>query len=443
MINSSEYYIRIFSNRSELVFLDGSETVFLEGVNNALTKDRYQKIVNMLKSGYLVEQIRICCEEPQNILSDNLNDQDTNLLDALVDSITSEVGRALIGLSVLQLTIKSIVPDQSIRLHKGSNSKSSFGWESGISMRSLDKKFITPVLRNEELVKLNADGFMMTRSLAENYPYTKVYKASIRGARLEWLTMVERLEASGGALPALPALHYLLSKLLNHSKLFEDLALNVFTILNSLLDQSRFNTVEEVKSVLKRHMIEANYSARIMEISMHSFMQAIEEFEGFGGASLVPLSQMRSANKKHGNIGDIELVEDREIIVSWDAKYGKNYLRDELEELKDKLNFHDSVLEAGFVTSEDPVYSSDVTQAIIDIEDLFDIKIYILTLDEWIDKYLNIAIEFPGVRESEIARNWIIAYAESIAQKRVEKAPIDEPCYEWLYTFRGILQEFS
>lgn len=443
MINSSEYYIRIFSNRSELVFLDGSEIVFSEGVNNELTKSRYKKIVNILKSGYLVEQIRICREEPHNILSDNLNDSDKTLLDALVDSITSEVGRALIGLSVLQLTIKSIVPDQSIRLHKGSNSRSSFGWESGISMRSLDKKFITPVLRNEELVKLNADGFMMTRSLAENYPYTKVYKASIRGARSEWLNMVERLEASSEALPALPALHYLLSKLLNHTKLFEDLALNIFIILNSLIDQSHFKTVEEVKYVLKRHMVEANYSARIMEILMHSFMQAVEEVEGFGGASLVPLSQMRSANKKHGNIGDIELVDDREIVVSWDAKYGKNYLRDELEELKDKLSFHDSVLEAGFVTSEDPINSSDIMQVIIDIEDLFDVRIYILTLDQWIDKYLNIAMEVSGVSESEIAKNWILAYAESIAQRRAEKAPIDEPCYEWLYTLRGILQEFS
>jgi hypothetical protein len=36
---------------------------------------------------------------------------------------------------------------------------------------------------------------------------------------------------------------------------------------------------------------------------------------------LKPLSQMRSANKKHGNIGDIEILEARQIIESWDAKY--------------------------------------------------------------------------------------------------------------------------
>lgn len=35
----------------------------------------------------------------------------------------------------------------------------------------------------------------MTRSLAENYPYSPVYKANIRGARLEWLSIVEAIEA--------------------------------------------------------------------------------------------------------------------------------------------------------------------------------------------------------------------------------------------------------
>ncbi len=37
---------------------------------------------------------------------------------------------------------------------------------------------------------------------------------------------------------------------------------------------------------------------------------------------------MRSANKKHGNIGDLEVLEKSNIIEAWDAKYGKAYLRD-------------------------------------------------------------------------------------------------------------------
>ena len=58
-------------------------------------------------------------------------------------------------------------------------------------MRSIDTEYITPVLREEGLVKLNSFGFMMTRTLAENYPYTKVYKAAMRGARAEWIAIVD------------------------------------------------------------------------------------------------------------------------------------------------------------------------------------------------------------------------------------------------------------
>jgi hypothetical protein len=60
---------------------------------------------------------------------------------------------------------------------------------------------------------------MMTRSLAENYPYSPVYKANIRGARLEWLRIVEGIETN--EIAPEPALHYLLSQLLNRATAFK------------------------------------------------------------------------------------------------------------------------------------------------------------------------------------------------------------------------------
>ena len=77
--------------------------------------------------------------------------------------------------------------------------------------------------------------------------------------------------------------------------------------------------------------------AKINHELEHGFMQAMHESHLLGDLDLVPMSQMRSANKKHGNIGDVELREGRVIVEAWDAKYGKPYLRDELEELRDKI----------------------------------------------------------------------------------------------------------
>ena len=136
-------------------------------------------IRNQLEDGFLQRIIETSMSDPSVIL--DIDDNHKMLLDDLVDSVTSEVGRAIVGLTVLQLSVKTICPEQDIRLHKGSATNTGFSWKEGISMRTIDKNFITPALRSYGLLSFNADGFMMTRSLAENYPYSKFYKASIRG----------------------------------------------------------------------------------------------------------------------------------------------------------------------------------------------------------------------------------------------------------------------
>ena len=91
--------------------------------------------------------------------------------------------------------------------------------------------------------------------------------------------------------------------------------------------------LESAISFIKSFVDESPYSARVFEIAMHAFFQVLQDKNVFEGV-LKPLCQMRSANKKHGNIGDIEIVKKHgglEILESWDAKYGKPYLRDELE----------------------------------------------------------------------------------------------------------------
>jgi len=179
-------------------------------------------------------------------------------------------------------------------------------------MRSLDRQYITPVLRKYELLRLNADGFMMTRSLAENYPYSMVYKANIRGARSEWLNLVEATEK--GELAAESALQYLLSQLLNQADNFRRLASLVIEKLSLFLEATVINQ-KIVVSLILSHINQSDYAARLMEISMHSLMQAMQDYQVFPNSVLKPLSQMRSANKKHGNVGDIELLEDRQITV--------------------------------------------------------------------------------------------------------------------------------
>jgi len=434
-----EYQLRVFADRSELVLPDGDETSFIEGPISAKTKLRYKKITDSLGGGYLREQVRLCRDKPESIKAGDLSEQHQKLFESLVSSMTSEVGRALVGLTVLQVAVKSIEPSQSIRLHKGSSSSRSFGWQGGISMRSLDSSYITPLLREEGLVKLNSFGFMMTRTLAENYPYTRVYKAAMRGARDEWLDIVEGLEDE--SIQPLAALHFLLSKLLNNAAKFEELANQTLDSLAKAIEKGKFKSTSAVSVLVRKHMDESTYAARIMEIAMHSLMQATQEVGALGSATVIPLSQMRSANKKHGNIGDIELQDGGKIIESWDAKYGKPYLRDELEELNDKLELHDAVVEVGFVVSEEPQRLDELKSRIAEIEELHGVSIGLLSLEGWVEAQLKRAESAIGTTEATIAERWITAYTESIAQKRPNQAPIDEPCYQWLASLLGLLSK--
>lgn len=427
-INNSqtEPHLKVFHDRSELVYETSSKEVFEEGKLSNAAQKRLNHIRQAFASGFLPELIREC-QRPDVFLGDLPEDQ-LALLEALVNSITSEVGRAIVGLSVLQLLIKTIEPNQSIRLHKGGSSygETRFSWKEGIPMRSLDKSYVTPILRQYDLLRTNADGVMMTRSLAENYPYSQLYKAAIRGGRNEWLTMVdllERREMNAGI-----ALRHLLTLLLNKSDKFQETANTTLQHIKNLI--SKNPTALEVTTFLKSFVDESDYSARLLEIAMHSLFQALEDKNILDG-TLKPLSQMRSANKKHGNVADVEVTvagSSLEILQAWDAKYGKPYLRDELEELNEKLRNHMETELVGFVVDQNPIIKPEIIHRIREIEEIHGVKIYIVDFVDWVNQHLLLA----GNEIHLFSHEWLMAFTESLCQLRRDRAPIDEPSDTWV-----------
>lgn len=277
----------------------------------------------------------------------------------------------------------------------------------------------------------------MTRSLAENYLYSMVYKANIRGARNQWTEIVEKIES--GVMPAEPALRWLMTQLLNQADAFKSLSIQTLASLEEYFEALQAISHADVEKLILRHITESDYAARLMEIAMHSLMQAMTEGRVFGDAELKPLSQMRSANKKHGNVGDIELLEQGQIVEAWDAKYGKSYLRDEIEELADKMEQHSGLVTVGFVTSIKPERLDELVPRLHDIEELFGVRPEIMTITTWIARQFARSIRDGLMAETELARGWLRAYTESLARLRPELAPIDEPCYQWLEALKAIL----
>ena len=430
-------HLRIFSNKSELHLDEDAPDIFLEGPTSTDGLRRIKTIRDELEDGFLPKLILSLAEGKESIDHSQVATTTQESLTALVESITSEVGRALVGLSVLQLCIKSIEPEQSIRLHKSSPRTGSFSWREGVSMRVLDKKFITPVLREYKLVSLNADGFMMTRSLAENYPYSPLYKAKLRGAREEWLSLVQDLETDKTA--PIESLKYLLSLLINAASHVANLGSRA--IASYKAHQDSLQSKESAMKLIWDHCDTADYSARLLEIGMHSLMQATVISGALGALDLKPLSQMRSANKKHGNIGDIELLEDNEIVEAWDAKYGIGYLRDQIEEIAEKLSSHEMLDTVGFVTSGEPERLDELLKRIGEIQELHAVKIQVFSFADWVNSIFKRAIDSKLIDESDLAKNWGLAYIESLSQKRRDMAPIDEPCLHWLQSYLALFEE--
>lgn len=416
--------LEVYLSRSELFQEDASHQVFEEGQPSAAAKTRLKIIRNAFEKDFLPKIIEEC-KSPEKEIEPLTPDQ-VSIFTSLVNSVTSEVGRAIVGLTVLQLSIKSIAPDQSIRLHKGGGRGRNFSWADGIPMRVLDKQFNTPALRKYGLLRLNADGVFMTRSLAENYPYGKLYKAAMRGARSEWLEIVELIEMT--KIDPLNGLKHLIRMLHNRSEQFSEMAAVAMASIDAVA--GRISSLDDAISFITGFVEFTTYSARVFEVALHSFFQVLEDEGAFAGF-LKHLSQMRSANKKHGDIGDIELTSrpgNLEILESWDAKYGKPYLRDELEELDDKLKDHSETEQAGFVVEDTPKIKKEIVERIEEIQLIHDVEIHILTLHDWVYKHA----ELVDKAQESLAKLWIVAFAECLCQLRRERAPIDEPCDVWV-----------
>ncbi len=246
------------------------------------------------------------------------------------------------------------------------------------------------------------------------------------------MRLVDRLE--DGSMPAKLGLGFLMALLKNRSEDFYNVVEETICLAKKQ-EQASFT---KIKAFLIKFFHATSYSARAFEVVLHGFMQAMEEKRLLGEYQLVPISQMRSANKKHGNIGDIELKDGQIVVEAWDAKYGKPYLRDELEELKDKISALPGVKLAGFVVDRTPDCRREITERMEELTSLTGCTIKIVSFEEWIDWQTS---RIPAALLKELGYSWLLAVVESFGQRRLDLAPIDEPCEDWIKDLRNGLKE--
>lgn len=418
-------YLEVFATGCRLWFGEDECLVFEEGAPSAEARARYAEIRTALQDKDVLSGLLKDAHNPSCPVE--LPDDEVVRIQSIVASINQGSGRAIAALTFMQAVIKHLQPSQNIRLHKGGGRGSDFSWKEGLSMRVLDKSFFTPFLRSAGLLSLNTYGLFMTRSLAENYPFSQVYKAQLVGPRSEWLDAVDFLELNPGR--SRDYAIQILRALIQRSEEFAALVGRAMDGLNAKIES--FDHIRDATQFLIEHIDSAPQASRVLEVVVHAFFQALDEMGRLEGY-LQPLGQMRQANKKHKNVGDIETVDAPDspnVVLAWDAKYGKPYLRDELDELAEKLAYQTTVEMAGFVTECQYEQREDVVARLQELEACLGTHIMILSIDQLVELY---AADVPPESRPDLSRRWIRAYVESMALIRRDLAPIDEPTAAWL-----------
>ena len=107
-------------------------------------------------------------------------------------------------------------------------------------------------------------------------------------------------------------------------------------------------------------------------------------------------------------------------------------MREELEELHEKLQEHPETKLAGFVVDANPNLKPEIKTRVEEIEQNHNVRIEIVEFDDWVSKQAK-RISIPT---KQLANLWLIAFAESLCQLRRDRAPIDEPADSWVRELR-------
>ncbi len=431
-----------YSDYTAIIDADGTKHTFEEGVQTDKARQRYEHIQKELDDGYLEEQIHDVATTGTH-LDTELSEQHQALIDDLIDGVSDGAGRSLAGLAVVQLTIKSIAPDQNIRLHKGSQRSDHFGWKEGISFRTIDSTHIAPALREYDLLYVNKDGVMMTRSLAENYPYSQVYKASLRGPRDAWGTLVEAIERSDSSLAPEPALRYLLLALVNRGSYAQEISQDLLDAVENL--RNKGTSPDQIFDVIQRHIRQSPHSDRVLKIALHALYQVLEDNDHLSGVSptggtLQPpeFTPLPDADIDGHNpaITVTHPSDASHIHTAWDVNTGRLDMAAKLDQLEGLLQAHPEIQRLGVIVENGPSVDPAIDDRLATIEDQHNVEICITTFDDLCKELLEELVS-AGVDYSQ----WLIAYAETLIHRRRNRAPLNEPTREWVEILTDVIED--
>lgn len=216
--------------------------------------------------------------------------------DKILDKIYQQKG--VFTVLVTLLFYKKINPQQDIRLHQSTLTD---GDKTGFSGRSFDTKYITPVLKSQNLPSMAESGWL-TRSLEQNRPYNLSYPGKISGGLKDhFLQIIDRVE-NGGVNPS-TILSYLIYQAYILSK-------------KNIVEISKITISEtiEIKELVEILTKQFNYNygktgtPKLPMIAFHAIYQImLKEIGKFQNCYLADLGSITASDRTSKTAGDLEV----------------------------------------------------------------------------------------------------------------------------------------
>ena len=442
---SEQGFFLVIGNDKDILFTEKDDRqimveTFTRGKADAKSKtDEILRILN-IENGFLDTILSNAIQQSKNGIhpfeDPKLTENGAILTRALIDGFRGEKGRGLYIHSVLISAIKTVCPEQDIRLHKTD-------WIDGIGMRVIDKKCISAWFNSRNLgVKMNQDGVFMTRSLAVDIPYVPSFPPKIKGPKEEWLELISAIQF--GEIDPESALKALLLGAYLRNVDFDKLVVSVSELFSELDKEPR-----RVYDIIYAHISgRENGGSRLLEIALHSFTQICfeEDYEIpiLGKTSIMaPIKPMRSPDKKAGDVGDVQFrhkkfVDEkgsRYIEYAIDAKYGKSISDYEinrlLTHLSDKETPQPYLLFFDFIGLDKPLINAKKSH-LFNKPNLPDIRA--LSLREFIREI------DPN---DSLSIKWFNRYLSMLSTQDLGYGQVTEITTDWLFSLNEILEGSS
>ena len=236
-----------------------------------------------------------------------LQSDDLARINRIMKRIESNKNIAVLSVLITLYVKKITTPNQDVRLHQTS-------MPHGFSGRSLDSRYITPFLRENDFPYMQSGSGWLTRSFEQAAPYNMEYPGRItpKSIKNDFLSLIDKVEKNADIAQA--CLEEIFRQLISFREKSQNIAL-------SRPKNTSIGTA--VSLVEKLWNQESSGLSRVPVIAVYAAYRClVSEVGRYRNHALLPLLPHNAPDQKTGRTGDIDLKDNSKIVEAVEIKHG-------------------------------------------------------------------------------------------------------------------------